>query len=170
MATSNRAPELIQRGFQVSIFTWNEPRTATVDAEVYIRAIDGLFYHIIDHGRARHRTLSQLCHDTYRHGFYSHRPYSVMQAADLSCTYCVLALMLSLVETRRLDLAALFRQVGHLRNRRLLPCQEWVLQATWEGVVYPLGWSKREIDGLKESLCELRLPSLVSELERQLSA
>ena len=98
MATPIIAPRFIRRTYQTSIFTWYEPATTKVAAEIYIRAIDGLFYHIVDHGRVANRTLEQLCHDTYRRGIYSNRPYSVSQAADPSCVYGVLALTLNLVD------------------------------------------------------------------------
>jgi hypothetical protein len=169
MATS-LAPRLLQRTFQTSFFTWFDPDTKTVAAEVYIRAIDGLFYHALEHGRVLNRTPKQLYHDTYRRGFYSHRPYSVSQAADPSCVYVVLALMLNLVYTQEIKPATFVDEAKEFPSRRLLPCPEWTLQATWEGVVYPPVWSKREINALKRSLMELRLHSFLSALDRELPA
>ena len=170
MTTVNTVGPIIRRNYQISVIYWHRREAKKVDLEIYIRAIDGVFYYALNHGRALDLTPHDYYHETYRWGIYSYRPYSMSHVADPSCVSSVLALVFHLLKRRQRDPEKFYNEARESSERRLLPYPDIELQSTWEGVDYPRVWGKQEIHLLKRRLTDLRLQSMVSALERQLPA
>ncbi len=145
----------IQVGFNDDSHFKNEP----VLLDGYKKVRGGIQYFV---QRYQQFDLNVCYQDIAKHGYFSKRPYQLAQPCDASIDSCVLALYYKFCQAKRLSPYKLLSLAYPDENVEDYNFATIKKMADWQGVAYPVRWSKKAFEGLLESLTEINYHSLVN--------